>query len=260
MNLKLILPLLACLFIAVVASQPSGKHLFILSGQSNMEGINPEESFTPTVAALLGEDNVIVVQDALAAQSIRRWYKDWKMNKKVSLTGADLYDRLMAKVNDEIAGEQIATVSFVWMQGERDAREKFSSLYEESLLGVYQQLLNDLKRDDINFVIGRLNDFDMENASYPDWTAIREIQVKVAENNLRFDWIDTDDLNDGKSRSGKEIINGLHMSEQGYVILGERFAQKSLQLLLKNASLSQGLKSFLEFKYLQMKKEALVHK
>ena len=35
-----------------------GKHLFILSGQSNMLGLKPEESFTPTIEAQFGKENV----------------------------------------------------------------------------------------------------------------------------------------------------------------------------------------------------------
>jgi hypothetical protein len=42
-----------------------GKHLFILSGQSNMQRHHPDEAFTPAVQKALGKDNVIVVQDAL---------------------------------------------------------------------------------------------------------------------------------------------------------------------------------------------------
>jgi arylsulfatase A-like enzyme len=41
------------------------KHLFILSGQSNMAGLNPEISFTPAVETAFGKDNVIVVKDDL---------------------------------------------------------------------------------------------------------------------------------------------------------------------------------------------------
>ena len=46
-------------------SAEDGKHLFILSGQSNMQGHRPDEAFTPAVKAALGKDNVIVVQDAM---------------------------------------------------------------------------------------------------------------------------------------------------------------------------------------------------
>ena len=71
----------------------TGVNLFILSGQSNMQGHRPEEAFTPAVNEALGEDNVIVIQDALGGQPIQRWWKDWKSpeKKKLEKTG-DLYD------------------------------------------------------------------------------------------------------------------------------------------------------------------------
>ena len=45
-----------------------GKHLFILSGQSNMAGLRPQESFTPAVVAAFGKSEVIVVKDAHGGQ------------------------------------------------------------------------------------------------------------------------------------------------------------------------------------------------
>jgi hypothetical protein len=117
------------------------------------------------------------------------------------------------------------------MQGERDAREKLGAVYEESLTGLYNQVSNDLNRQDINFVIGRLSDFDLENTKYPNWTLIRDIQVKVATSNPLFSWVNTDDLNDGFNNNGKPIKNDLHMSVLGYKTLGERFADASIKLI-----------------------------
>ena len=36
-----------------------GRHLFILSGQSNMQGHRPQEAFTPAVEKALGKENVL---------------------------------------------------------------------------------------------------------------------------------------------------------------------------------------------------------
>lgn len=208
------------------------KHLFILSGQSNMVGLNPEVSFIPTIKEAFGQENVIVVKDAAGGKPIRRWYKDWEpLNGEEPKTQPDLYDTLIAKVCTAIENEKIATVTFIWMQGERDANEKLGDVYETSLIGLYKQLGNDLERKDINFIIGRLSDFDMLNEKYPHWTMIRDIQVKVAESNPRFDWVNTDDLNDGVNSTGNEIKNDLHMSVKGYEVLGKRFAEKSIQLI-----------------------------
>ncbi|SHE65703.1 protein of unknown function [Mariniphaga anaerophila] len=212
-----------------------GKHLFILSGQSNMAALRPEESFTPAIEKKFGKENVIIIRDALSGQPIRRWYKNWKpLTGDEPQANPDLYDSLMVKVNTAISSQDIKTVTFIWMQGERDAREKLGEVYERSLTGLYHQLSGDLKRNDINFVIGRLSDFDMTDEKYPHWTMIRDIEVKVAESNPRFGWVNTDDLNDGYNRAGKEINNDLHMSAEGYVIMGKRFAEESIRLIRKN--------------------------
>ena len=210
----------------------AGKHLFILSGQSNMQGHRPQEAFTPAVETALGKDNVIVIQDALGGQPIQRWYKEWESpeGEKPDTTG-DLYDRLMAKVKPAVEGKDLSSVTFIWMQGERDAKMKWGPVYEASLKGLHQQLSNDLGRDDVNFVIGRLSDFDMDNKRYPHWTMIREIQVDVSQSSPRFAWVNTDDLNDGLNRKGKPIKNDLHYSADGYKTLGNRFAEKSLELI-----------------------------
>jgi hypothetical protein len=137
----------------------------------------------------------------------------------------------MNKVHAAIEKEKIATVTFIWMQGERDAAERLGEVYEKSLTGLYDQLSKDMERKDVFFIIGRLSDFDLLSEKYPHWEMIRDIQVKVAVSNPRFGWINTDDLNDGYNKEGKEIKNDLHMSEEGYLIMGKRFAEKSIQLI-----------------------------
>lgn len=233
MKKKTILLLISlALIISSCVSKQEGKHLFILSGQSNMAELKPEESFTPAIKEKFGEENVIVIKDALGGQPIRRWYQNLKPLKgNEPKAQADLYDTLMTKVYQAIEIENITTVTFIWMQGERDANEKLGEVYEESLTGLYRQLSNDLERKDIYFIIGRLSDFDVLNEKYLHWTMIRDIQVKVAESDPRFDWVNTDDLNDGVNRGGKEIKNVLHMSAEGYIIMGKRFADKSIKLI-----------------------------
>lgn len=211
------------------------KHLFILSGQSNMQGHRPEEAFSPAVEEALGKDKVIVVQDAQGGQPIQRWWKDWKSPEgEKSEYNGDLYDRLMEKVRPAIKGHAVESVTFIWMQGERDARMRWGGVYETSLRGLYEQLSKDLDRDDINIIIGRLSDFDLKNERYPHWTMIRKIQVAFAESNSRFGWITTDDLNDGTNRRGNPINNDLHYSAEGYKTLGKRFAASALELIRKN--------------------------
>ena len=205
-------------------------HLFILSGQSNMAGLKPEVSFTPAVEKAFEGHEVIVVKDALGGQPIRRWYKKWKPAagkqwKPGKAVHGDLYDRLMKKVNTAVGDKKPDSVTFVWMQGEKDARESHGEVYAASFRGLLDQLREDLGRKDINFVIGRLSDFDNDNKRYPHWTKVREAQVKLAEDDPRGEWVDTDDLNGEK--------DDLHYDKPGYKVLGERFAEKAIALAKK---------------------------
>ena len=212
-------------------------HLFILSGQSNMAGLRPEESFIPTIEKEFGKQNIVVIKDAVGGQPIRRWYKKWKSAAgEPSANHGDLYDRLIGKVKSATEGKTVTSVTFVWMQGERDAKEKNSRLYAESFNGLLDQFRADLGRKDINYVIGRLSDFDLENKKYPDWTAMRKILVDLADASPRGSWVDTDDLNDGLNRGGKEISNDLHYSAEGYKIFGERLAKESIKLIHSNSN------------------------
>jgi len=218
---------------APALAQSDGKHLFILSGQSNMAGLNPDLSFTPTVEAAFGKDNIIVVKDAQGGQPIRRWYKKWKdaQGNTPEKNIGDLYDRLMNKVNPAIKDQTIATVTFVWMQGERDAKEMHGTVYAAAMRGLIDQLATDLNRKDIHFVIGRLSDFDMANKRYPHWTMVRDAQVRVAEDDKRGEWVDTDDLND--KGTPDNIKHDLHYTKDGYIELGKRFANKAIGLIKK---------------------------
>ncbi len=212
-----------------------GKYLFILSGQSNMQLLDPGISFTPAVEKALGKENVIVVKDAQGAQPIRRWYKEWKPAEGYEpMATGDLHDRLMDKVNSAIAGQKIASVTFIWHQGERDAKEGHGKVYAASLKGLVAQLSRDLGRDDLNVVIARINDYSMDNKSYPHWTMVREAQVQVAKELPRAEWVDTDDLNGPK--------NGIHATKEGFETLGRRFADKALSLIAASAKAGPGTK------------------
>ncbi len=60
--------LFACGFAAEAAEKSSDKkvRLFILSGQSNMAGLDPNASFTPAVTKAFADDGVIVVKHAVS--------------------------------------------------------------------------------------------------------------------------------------------------------------------------------------------------
>ncbi len=234
--MKIVVGLLMGLLVVLPGvGQEQGVHLFILSGQSNMAGLNPELSFSPTVREALGKDNVVIVKDAQGGQPIRRWYKQWKPKDGEMPEGnGDLYDQLMQKVGVAIEGKSVKTVTFVWMQGENDAKTRNGEVYGDALRGLIDQVATDLQRKDVNFVIGRLSDFSNDNKMYPHWTMVREAQVKVAEADSRGAWVDTDDLNDKKDEQGN-VKHQLHYTSAGYKELGKRFAEKALALIGKGS-------------------------
>ena len=197
-------------------------HLFLLSGQSNMAGLDPDEAFTPAVNAAFGKEQTIVVKAAYGAKSISHWYKPSQQGE----TRNWLYRELVGKTKFRIADRTIKTVTLVWMQGESDA-DNGTATYADNFNGFLKNLRKDLGRDDLNFVIGRLSDHSRPE-KYPEWGAMRKIQVELATSSPRGAWIDTDDLN-GEN-------NELHYprGENGKIALGKRFAAKAIELASKS--------------------------
>ncbi len=211
---------------------PKGKHLFILSGQSNMVGMDPELSFIPTVSKAFGKNGVIIVKDAASGQSIRSWCKSNHefpppTTGRVPKVRGELYDRLITKVKTAIEGQTIQTVTLVWMQGESDLN---NTAYDAYLKELRAQLESDLKIKELNMVIGRISDSGLDVQKRLEGRLnIRRIQKEFAESQPQTEWVDTDDLNDRKV-DGK-VIHDLHYHPEGYRILGERFAKKSIALI-----------------------------
>ena len=75
---------LILLLVALVPTNlpAEGKHLFILSGQSNMAGLDPNASFTPAVENAFGKDKVTVVRNAQSGAPIRSWVRDYEFPDK----------------------------------------------------------------------------------------------------------------------------------------------------------------------------------
>ena len=215
----------------LLKADASGKHLFILSGQSNMARFKPALWFTPEISKELGADNIIVIFHAQGGQPISKWYKEWKSSKgETDPDAGKIYDAMMKAAQTKINGEKIQTVTFIWMQGEADSKAQNSDVYLASLNGLKKQLEKDLLRTDINFIIGRLSDSgfyrrrDMKRVENPHWEGIRKAQQAFADASQRAVWIDTDDLNGDK--------NALHLIKpDGYSMLGERYVDATLKLL-----------------------------
>lgn len=212
-------------------------HLIILSGQSNMVGMNPKTGLEPEAAKLFSGGAVVQFKVASGGKPIRLWLDNWnEIAKRSGIDAAEVrkkeknaktvyYQPILQKYRETVAKHgKPATVTFCWMQGERDAREGLSAAYGESLKQLIGQLRKDLQRPDMGFVIGRLSDFG--KADHKHWHAIRKIQVEVAKADPKGAWVDCDDLNDKKRKDGS-LNNDLHYTKDGYTLLGRRFARQA---------------------------------
>jgi len=169
------------------------KHLFLLSGQSNMF-LMSSEPFVSAVNKAFGDGNVTVVKSAKRGAPIRmwdkeyKWPKDWEIPQGRRRPGrklttrdefeakfGELYDGLMASVKRHTTGKTYDTVTFVWMQGESDSEKKVSHLYPDSFDRIVARLKADLEIDSINIVIGRLSDYGVGKEG---WDNMRKWQVK----------------------------------------------------------------------------------
>ncbi|MCH2612868.1 MAG: sialate O-acetylesterase [Pirellulales bacterium] len=205
-----------------------GKHLFLLSGQSNMKRFQHKQFFIPAVHAEYGAGNVIVIKNAEGGQPISMWRKGWmSSNGEMPKDTGRLYDALIDRIKENTDGVVIKSVTLIWMQGEADAKAGHVDVYARSFRGILKQLEKDLSRNDINVIIGRLSDFGIKRRPNNAWKELRHVQMLLADENPRAVWIDTDDLNCEQDE--------LHyVKPDGYRTLGERYVEAAGKLIEKN--------------------------
>lgn len=215
-------------------------HLFILSGQSNMAGMNPKAGFEPEAARLFPNADVAYIKVAVGGQPIRYWVTEWdEIAKKHGLDpgtarakdknkGTLYYQPILGQFAKLLAKyPQPASVTFCWMQGERDAKENLQAAYRDALQQLIANLRRDLKQPNMNFVIGRLSDhLKADNAP---WEAVRQAQVALAQADPRGAWVDCDDLNN-KEKNGVKV-DDLHYTKEGYELLGRRYVRQAKALI-----------------------------
>ncbi|MDA7516044.1 sialate O-acetylesterase [Akkermansiaceae bacterium] len=167
---------LALVFIAPVCAgeKKTGKHLFILSGQSNMTGA-VKAAFTAHVEEQYGKENSVVVMRMKSGRGIRFWVADYNqpadrgLNEKKMTSNGMEYKPLLETALAAVKAQSFDTVGFIWMQGESDANNRLSEVYEESFLKLVGQLRKDLKRVDLYYVIGRINDYATKNDQHENF-------------------------------------------------------------------------------------------
>ncbi len=222
------------------SEQQKPVHIVILSGQSNMAGMNPALGFVPESKALFPEAEVVWFKVARGGQPIRYWVPEWneiaeRHGLKTRIApgkdggdGTRYYQPILQQYQALLKKHpKPASVTFCWMQGERDAREQLSAAYTDALKQLIANLRRDLNQPEMNFVIGRLSDFGKPDHTH--WQNVRKAQVAVAEADPRGAWVDCDDLNN-KEKNGV-AHDDLHYTRDGYELLGRRYVRQTRALI-----------------------------
>jgi len=237
--MKIPLTVLFCLSLPLIAADKP-VHLFILSGQSNMQGMDPETGFLPEAKKLFDGEQVVYIKVAKGGQPICRWLEEWdsiaekngvdaRTRKRILKDkGVEFYQPILDQYKEMLKKHpKPASVTFCWMQGERDANGGGQPAYKDALKKLITKLRRDLERPDMNVVIGRLSDAGEKKES---WKAMRKIQMEIAGEDPSGAWVDCDDLNN-KTKDGK-TQNAVHYNRpDGYITLGRRFARQGYALI-----------------------------
>ena len=91
------------------------------------------------------------------------------------------------------------------------------------------QLQNDLGRNDVNMVVGRLSDWFARRKNpetVENWEALRAAQQAFVESYPRARWVDTDDLNGDADKLhyvGAGTTDDGQKYERGYGLMAQRY-------------------------------------
>ena len=238
MKIITLLTLLLTASVVVAADKPV--HLFILSGQSNMQGMDPETGFMPEAKKLFGDEEVVYIKVAKGGQPICRWLEEWvaiakekgldeKHIKRIHKDGkVEFYQPILDQYQEMLKKHpKLTSVTFCWMQGERDANGGAHAPYKDALKLLISNLRRDLKRRDMNVVIGRIGDYALDR---PSCVKVRKAQHEIANEDPRGAWVDVDDLNDRMIKGKMQSV--VHYNRpDGYITLGRRFARQGHSLV-----------------------------
>jgi hypothetical protein len=235
----LLAPLAALHAAEVSATTAKPFHVIILSGQT-MNGVNPKKGFEAEAKERFAGADVLYFKVAKGGAPIRLWVAEWNdlaarhgvdvkaVRANDPTPGALYYEPILVEYRKLTEGRAApASVTFCWMQGEQDGKDKLDAPYADALKQLISNLRRDLKRPDMNVVIGRLNDWGQ--GKHESWQKVRQAHMDIASGDPHAAWVDTDDLND-KEINGV-VQNQYHFTGAGCALLGRRFARQCSALV-----------------------------
>ena len=231
-----LLILLSSLFTPLTATAKT--HFYLMAGQSNMMGkgktarlpatykktpaniqffyqgrprklaqfafFGPEVSFAHAIARAYPNDTHIIIKYVATGSSIRQW-----------LPGQRLYQGLLKQLQLMKLPEDAQLEAVVWMQGEKDARQRQTAMqYESNLKHFIKALRNDLNAPQSDFIMGKINPDDKA-------FAMKKI-VQQAQNNIQQTLPHTTVIS---TRGLGKIFDHVHYDAKGQIELGKRFAR-----------------------------------
>lgn len=225
------------LFSHVVIAELAKTRVFVLAGQSNMQGrgassdlpehlrtqpenvryythgrestiakyhyFGPEVNFAYLVSKIFPNDTVIIIKSAATGSSISQWQPD-----------DELYKALIRQVKYAVGSGDADIQGIVWMQGEADARDQtLAENYQTHLEVFFTSLRKDLQAEDTAIMLGQIK---QPNNNFVYEKQVRQAQQQIAEADKNVLLITTDDL-------GK-LYDNVHYNSEGLIELGRRFA------------------------------------
>jgi hypothetical protein len=169
----------------------------------------PEVGFAHDIARAYPHDTHIIIKSVATGSSIQQW-----------LPGSRLYKSTLRQVKLAGLADDPKIEAIVWMQGERDARNKSSaSQYEGKLRRFINGLRTNLKSPNSLFIMGEINP---EDPAFSMTEIVQKAQKNIQRSSPRTMLISTDGL-------GK-LFDHVHYDAKGQLELGKRFAKAYLRV------------------------------
>lgn len=188
-----------------------------MSNSAENKRIGPEYGIALELKKLFPNREIWLIKRAVGGVSLYAWSPFWSKQKADSTENAwagDLYASLIGDVNQIVAQQNVEFGGLFWMQGERDAKYRFTAeRYQKNL---YDLLLHFRKetKPNLPFILGRINPPTID---HPYVLTVRKAQESFAMNDFHTALVTTDDLPKESDR--------LHYNVKGVIQLGARMVQ-----------------------------------
>ncbi len=184
----------------------------------NGAGVGPGRTFGIKMAEQVPDVEIGLIPCAVGGTSL---YK-WRPGAEDSKTNSRPYDDMLKRLH--IAMEHGTVKGILWHQGEADSYMGSKGKYGENLLALIERVRAECGSADVPFVIGQLGQFEGKKWS-EGRTAVDADQRQLAQEQPLVGFVSSEGLEDKG--------DGTHFGAEAARTLGERFAEKMIELQKK---------------------------